>query len=310
MTGAVRRSVPANPPAFARSLGALGVIAMGAAGCDPQVLVGADPTLEAGSQTTVMVTIDAGVGPDASFEAAPGLGDGSVDAAPVADGALPALLVPWSTGFESGGFGDWDAGQGLGYCYFEGSASYSIVTSPVHSGQYAAAFTINTAGASPALPSQARCVRQGILPPAAYYGAWYYVPATATGVVNWNLLHFTGGDGPDASDIHGLWDVSLASLSSTSVASEAYDFLDTTTLDGGMAIPIGQWFHLEVFLQAAADGGGAFMLTQNGQVVAGVSGVETADAPWGQWYVGNFASALTPPTSTVYVDDVTIGTTP
>ncbi|HXX70031.1 MAG TPA: hypothetical protein VEK07_22820 [Polyangiaceae bacterium] len=302
--------MPANPRTFARPLGALAAVAIGAAGCDPQILVGADPTLEeAGAQTTVTVTIDAGAGPDASFEAGPSL-DGSVDAAAVADGALAALLVPWSTGFESGGFGDWDAGQGLGYCYVEGSAMYTIVTSPVHSGQYAAAFSINTAGGSPATPSQARCVRQGILPPAAYYGAWYYVPAAATGVVNWNLLHFTGGDGPDASDIHGLWDVSLTSLSSTSLASEAYDFLDTTTLDGGMAIPIGQWFHLEVFLQPAADGGGAFTLMQNGQVVAGVSGVETADAPWGQWYVGNFASSLSPTTSTVYVDDVTIGTTP
>jgi hypothetical protein len=30
----------------------------------------------------------------------------------------------------------------------------------------------------------------------------------------------------------------------------------------------------------------------------------------GQWYVGNLASALQPPKSTVYVDDVTIRATP
>lgn len=284
---------------------------MAGVGCDPQVLVGADPVSsavsDAGIQST-MVTTDAGAEPDGSSDMGGDL-DASLDAVAF-DGSLPALLVPWSTGFESGGFGDWDAGQGLGYCYTEGSASYTIVTSPVHSGRYAAAFNINTAGGTATLPSQARCVRQGILPPSAYYGAWYFVPDAATDVVNWNLLHFTGGDGPDASDIHGLWDVSLTNSSSTSLATDVYDFLDTTTLDGGMQIPIGQWFHLEVFLQAAADAGGAFTLTQNGQVVANVGSVETADTQWGQWYVGNFASALSPTTSTVYVDDVTIGTTP
>ena len=32
----------------------------------------------------------------------------------------------------------------------------------------------------------------------------------------------------------------------------------------------------------------------------------TDDSRWGQWFVGNYATALSPPSSTVYVDDVTI----
>jgi hypothetical protein len=36
----------------------------------------------------------------------------------------------------------------------------------------------------------------------------------------------------------------------------------------------------------------------------------TDPSNWGQWYVGNLATALAPSNSTIYVDDVTIGTTP
>lgn len=312
-------SVLGSSGACARRLGALAGAAFCVAGCEGEILVGADPTaIDAGFQTVTPIidaSTDAGIDAStgAGFDASTGAGidaagDAAVDAAALAD-ASGTLMVPWSTGFETG-FGDWYQPSGQGYCYVEGSATYAIVTSPVHSGQYAAAFTVNTAAASPAVPSQTRCVRQGVLPPAAYYGAWYYIPAAASSEINWNLLHFQAGDGPDASDLHGLWDVSLTNTTATSVASEAYDFFNMTTLDGGAAIPIAQWFHLEVFLRPSEGGTGTFTLTQNGQVVATISGVETDDAPWGQWYVGNFASALSPSMSTVYVDDVTIGTMP
>jgi hypothetical protein len=92
-----------------------------------------------------------------------------------------------------------------GFC-FKGPASYSFVTSPVHSGHLAAAFTAtaedkNNAGA-------VRCVRQSVLPTEAYYGAWYYIPATATNNHLWNLFHFQGADSLTAT-VHGLWDLSL-----------------------------------------------------------------------------------------------------
>src|SRR5450432_94215 len=84
------------------------------------------------------------------------------------------IAVPWSTSFENR-FCDYT--QLGGFCFADVPASYRTVTSPVHSGQFAAAFSVTTA--DPA-GNQTRCVRQGALPPAAYYGAWYYVPALAT----------------------------------------------------------------------------------------------------------------------------------
>jgi hypothetical protein len=38
-----------------------------------------------------------------------------------------------------------------------------------------------------------------------------------------------------------------------------------------------------------------------------LTGIATDDSRWGEWFVGNFATALSPASSTVYVDDVTIG---
>ncbi len=247
--------------------------------CDGHILVGADPS-------------DAAPGPSAD--------DGGVDAA----STFTPLVVPWGTGFESG-FIDWSLPENQGFCYFVGSASFSIVTSPVHGGTHAAAFTVNSA-----VPlSEARCLRQGVLPDAAYYGAWYYVPAPAANTGNWNLLHFRGGDTPDGAT-HGLWDVSLANGPDGAVGTTVFDFLRMRTLEAGAgavtAIPIAQWFHLEAFFRRSNTSAGAFTVYLNGQIAYQVTGLSTDDSTLGSWHVGNLATALMPAMSTVYVDDVSI----
>ena len=98
------------------------------------------------------------------------------------------VAVPWSTSFEDQ-FCDYT--QLAGFCYAEDNASYTTVTSPVHSGQFAAAFSVVAGDTN---GHQTRCVRQGLLPAAAYYGAWYFIPASATNTALWNLIHFQGGD--------------------------------------------------------------------------------------------------------------------
>jgi hypothetical protein len=247
-------------------------LAFSAVGCDGQIVVGADRT------------------------------DGAVDA------GLTPLVVPWSTGFENG-WADWSQPANQGYCYAMGFANFQIVNAPgapVHSGQHAAAFTVNVNLAS---PSQTRCVRQGVLPASAYYGAWYYVPASATNRDNWNLLHFRGGNVGDRNLTHGLWDVSLTNGPGGGVEPSVYDFLRTQSVEAGPPIPIGTWFHLEVLWRRASDASGQFTVFGDGQIIFDRSGVATDDSLWGQWFVGNYATALTPGVSTVYVDDVTIGTT-
>lgn len=229
---------------------------------------------------------------------------------PVEGGAVPdpdaSVGVPWSTGFEDG-FCEY--AQPTGFCFSTGVGSYALVTSPVHSGRYAAAFQVasNVDGGS-----QTRCVQQGVFPSAAYYGAWYFVPAASLNSGNWNLLHFQGASAGQA--LHALWDVSLGNVNDGGVQTTLYlyDFGRGGTVGAGQAppIPIGQWFHIEVYFKRAKDTTGMISLWQDGVFVSQLSGFASDDTDWGQWYIGNLANSLSPPASTVYVDDVTIGSTP
>ena len=221
-----------------------------------------------------------------------------------ASAARPALTdpiaVPWSTSFEDR-FCDYT--QVNGVCL--GGDDSFVVTEPVHSGRYAAAFRVNTDDPE---ARQSRCFSQGSLPTTAYYGAWYFIPATAdTSGKLWNLWHFQGGD----TAVDGLWDVTLVNGADGSLQLLVYDFVNGTVRKPANppAIPIGAWFHIQFYLKRASDATGAIRLYQDGKLLLEKTNLITDTSTWGQWYVGNIAKDLTPPVSTLYVDDVTIGTT-
>lgn len=213
--------------------------------------------------------------------------------------APESVEVPWSTGFE-GEFCDFE--RAGGFCYAGPLAKFETVRSPVHSGRFAAAFRV---AADSDDSYQTRCVRQGVPPIEAYYGAWFFIPEHANNGANWNLVHFRGGD-PGAQ--HGLWDISLENRSDGALEAFVFDFLHGMIRRPSTPtpIPIGAWFHLELYLRRAADATGEIALYQDGRKLLGASNLVTDDTRWGQWYVGNLATGLTPADSTVYVDDVTI----
>jgi hypothetical protein len=213
------------------------------------------------------------------------------------------ITAPWATGFEDQFCDYTELG---GFCYAEPRASYTTVTSPVHSGRFAAAFKVT---APDATGHQTRCVRQGALPHAAYYGAWYFVPEHAMNTALWNLWHFQAND---VSASHGLWDVSLVNGANGTLELVVYDFLNGVSRrsEKSAPIPIGAWFHVELYLKRAADATGEVALYQDGQLLLDATKLITDDSSSGQWYVGNLATGLTPRDSTLYVDDVTIRSTP
>jgi hypothetical protein len=228
------------------------------------------------------------------------------------DGAPPdadvAVPLTWSNGFENG-FCDYT--QPLRFCFANGSGTYSLVTAPVHSGRYAAAFSL-IAGSDGG--SEARCAEQGVFPAAAYYGAWYYIPEPAVNNGNWNLLYFQGGVPPPTNQTpSNIWDVSLQNQSDGGlhmVVLEYLSVLGTVNSSAAPAIPIGRWFHLEVYFKRAKDATGEFSVWQDGVLAVHLTGVATDNTNWGQWFIGNQATALSPPASTVYVDDITTGPAP
>lgn len=217
---------------------------------------------------------------------------------PSSSAARP-VAVPWSTGFEHDFCDYMDLG---GFCIVSPMAHHATVSSPVHSGQHAAAFGVVSSDPD---AQQSRCVRQGILPGEAYYGAWYFVPARANNAGNWNLLHFQGGDAPLQ---HGLWDVSIENGSNGELQLVVFDFMNSKVRNATTPkpIPIGAWFHVEFYLKRASDKSGRITLYQDDELLLDAANLITDDSAWGQWYVGNLATALTPAESTLYVDDVTI----
>ena len=284
-------------------IAAAAVLSAVASACEPTVVIGArvSEPLDAAVDATLDATKPV---PEAGTDAAvPGYcpdSGGEASAAPDPDASVGA---PWTTGFEDGFCG---YASPLGFCFATGGGSYTLVTSPVHSGQHAAAFSVQ--GLADAGGSQARCVQQGVFPGAAYYGAWYYVPAPAQNSGVWNLFHYQGG--VPGQTLHGLWDVSLVNVGDGGPLHVTFfEFLTGSAPNSSAAppIPIGQWFHLEVYFKRAKDATGELTMWQDGVLAAHLTGLVTDDTDWGQWYVGNLASALVPPGSTIYVDDVTIG---
>lgn len=231
-------------------------------------------------------------------------GGGGGEAGASASSSTDSVGVPWSTGFEQGMCDYFAEG---GYCYARHDATMEIVRSPVHSGQFAAAFNVNGNATNTAEErSQTRCVRQGKLPQSAYYGAWYFVPESHTSDGNWNLFHFLGG--VSETDSHPLWDVSLATNTDGELVLSVLNFLKNThpPLTGVPSIPIGSWFHIEFFLKRSAQANGEVIVKQDDATALHLTNLVTDDTDWGQWYVGNYARKLVPELSTVYVDDITI----
>ena len=194
----------------------------------------------------------------------------------------------------------------MGFCYAFGAASYKIVDSPVHSGHYAAAFTVI---AESDKGTNSRCFRQGALPQEAYYGAWYYIPTLATNSDNWNLFHFQGTV-PDGGGTQG-WDLSLVNNNNGGLRLSVRGYLANVTvpdMSSAPAIPIGTWFHVVMYLKLAADTTGEVSVYQDGVRILPATNLatDTDNTIFDEWYVGNLADDLNPAQYTLYVDDVSV----
>jgi hypothetical protein len=215
------------------------------------------------------------------------------------------VTLPWAARFEEN-FCDYE--KVAGFCY--GDQPYVSVTEPHHSGRFAAAFKVIGAEMH-----QTRCVRQGVFPESAYYGAWYFIPEALKDVeVVWNLWHFQARDTVDEPH-YDLWDINLVKgAQAGDWELEIYDRLappnaNTYRSAEHRPIPFGRWFHIALFLKRAADSSGKVVLYQDGVQLFEQTNLKSDVSKLTQWYVGNWAEKATPEDSTLYVDDVSIGAT-
>ena len=214
------------------------------------------------------------------------------------------VTASWSTSFEDG-FCDY--ANVAGYCY--GDDPYLFVTEPHRpGGKLAAEFKVVGGGWN-----QTRCVRQGSFPESAYYGSWYFISQPLQAAKNWNLWHFGGSDDPNLRVQPSLWDVTLFGTPNGEWELGVRDYLgpqgeDTIYLGHDhKPVPIGSWFHIEAFLKRAADSTGKIALYQDGVLLLEQTNLKSDASKFTEWFVGDWAENATPPDSSLYVDDVSIG---
>ena len=225
----------------------------------------------------------------------------------------------WSANMETGDLSQWfypmtgPVGNFGGDIENSGIAAATASTDFAHSGKYSAKLTITT----PDTPtSGARLFRwlEAQTYPQLYYSVWYYFPQNYTPSLFWNVLQWKSKhpvSGVATSD--PFFSLEVGALPSGEMYFYLGDDHTSTTYQQPaqslIPIPVGRWFNVEAFYQCAPNGGGRVTIWQDGALLWDVSNVDTryADGTCA-WSVNNYSSSLTPPSSTIYVDDAAIGT--
>jgi hypothetical protein len=75
------------------------------------------------------------------------------------------------------------------------------------------------------------------------------------------------------------------------------------------SVPIGRWFHVEVYLQQSSEFAGRIAVWQDGRKLWDLRGVRTKYADGDErWSVNNYSDGVVPSPTTIYVDDATVST--
>ncbi len=227
--------------------------------------------------------------------------------------------IYWIGDWETGNTSQWDNGQP--WVSGPGTSSWHLVTNSVHSGSYAMSTTIDTTGG----PAGVRWPRRDVpgmssFPTAAYYSTWLRFDTTLD--ASWyNMMQWkqTTSDGTSSDPV---WSIDIEKRTDGRDYYYLYSYIgnDGNYLtpgigdkgDSSIAIPIGQWTHLETYYKWASDTTGAVSVYQDGKLILQQTGVRTkfvhADAPSKplQWTINAYGDDVTPSPNTVYFDDAAI----
>ncbi len=186
-----------------------------------------------------------------------------------------------------------------------GSASLTIVDTPVHSGNFAAKSAIDATGSV----SFARLCRWGTLPQDAYYSVWMYIPTNYTIGNYWNLFEFQGRSDPaDPATQVFLWSLDVARRSDGQMSWYVWDWQRSHQLNPAVSTvaPVGRWFRVEAFMHQATDNSGDVKFWVDGVLLLEASGVSTLTSDWLYWAVGGAAIDITEQPAEVFLDDAAI----
>ena len=231
---------------------------------------------------------------------------------------VPSAGVLWSADHETGDLSQWYLDEGGGE-FNSGAASSTASRDVAHSGRYSAKVTITTPATS-----GVRLFRwnESHAHPEAYYGAWFYFPRSYRAPDWWNIFQFKSRSGPSINDPFWSLDVGNRPGGSMHLYLEWWNGLSIEGPHRGESggrsfeqgikdLPVERWTHIEVLLRQSSAFDGQLIVWQDGVELFNVRDVRTRyPAPNGanEWSVNNYADAITPSPTTIYIDDAVIST--
>jgi hypothetical protein len=195
-------------------------------------------------------------------------------------------------------------GDGKGGVYMDLPSAPPAVSSAIaHRGQHSGAATIAPMAGTP----YSYLFRDQPSPPEAYYGAWFYIPASLE-VPSWlSLLHF-GYRQTAGGTTSPVWDFNVHPGTDGRLIARLYQSAPIENIEqtNPIPVPIGAWVHFEILFKKAADATGHITVWQDGVQILDVASVLTAPTDLIQWDCGAGSGEVTPSPGTVYFDDATI----
>ena len=225
------------------------------------------------------------------------LGDGGN-----ADGGNGGIL--WQALFEMGDLSEWES-DGNGGVYTDPRATAAAATAQnSHRGRYSGVATFAPVG----LTSWSYLYREQPSPPDAYYGAWFFIPATLQ-INSWlSLHHFGYHPTAGAADTMPVWDFHVYPTASGDLAARLYEASSMKNVEQTtpVPVPVATWVHFEIRYRKAADATGQIVVWQDGVQILDVTNVVTAPTDRIQWDAGGGSNDIVPSPAIVYLDDATI----
>ena len=243
---------------------------------------------------------------------------------PPTSGPAPGMTsvagVVWSADNEIGNLAQWTAGgthggpRDSGVCV---RPQNGVSTEAAHSGKYSVTMTINVDDDQ----SGCRTFRheESARGGEYFYSAWMMIPSAVKVGGFWNIFQFKSDNGsmneavwviealnrPNGS-LHPVLRYKGLAAGPTAGEGTGVKYYDQALKD----IPVGRWFHLEMFLRQSDKYDGRVTVWQDGVQLWDFDKVKT-QYPGGNnlWSINNYGNNLLPSTATVYVDDARVSKT-
>ena len=215
--------------------------------------------------------------------------------------------ILWQATFEPGDLSEW-LGDGNGGIYMDNLAGAPAPSQEVaHRGAFSGIATFSPT----VVTSFSYLFREQPSPPAAYYGAWFFIPA-ALEVRSWlSLHHFGYHRGANVAETTPLFDFNVYPGPDGNLVAHLYDSTAVANTDqtNPVPVPMAAWVHFEILYRKAADATGRITIWQDGVQILDVPNLVTAPTDLLQWDVGGGSNDIAPSPATVYFDDATISLT-